>query len=65
MACGSVVATVRRRGKVIIPNGNTILRAGDVLTVVSLEEELPDLAEMVSTHEIREVDASPFEYADK
>ncbi len=41
---GSVVAAVRRQGTVIIPRGDTRLRAGDILTVVSMEEELPNLA---------------------
>jgi CIC family chloride channel protein len=61
---GSVVATVRRQGKVIVPHGNTGLRAGDILTVVSMEEELPDLAELVSAQEAPKTKAS-YEYVDK
>ncbi|MCC7210056.1 MAG: chloride channel protein [Anaerolineae bacterium] len=47
---GCVVATVHRQGAVIIPRGDTPLYAGDVLTVVSTEADLPELATLVATH---------------
>lgn len=45
---GCVVAAVRRQGKVIIPRGDTMLRAGDRLTIVTMAEDLPELAKLVS-----------------
>jgi len=46
---GSVVAAIRRGSKLLIPHGNTVLRSGDKLTVVSLENDLEELAEMVNS----------------
>lgn len=36
----SVIASLRRRGKVIVPHGETVLQAGDILVVVA--KEAPD-----------------------
>jgi Trk K+ transport system NAD-binding subunit len=39
----SIVASIQRRNKLIVPHGNTVLQAGDILTIVAderAEEEL-------------------------
>jgi CIC family chloride channel protein len=44
----SVVAAIRREDKLIVPHGNTILAAGDILTMVAVPEAEDDLQVMFS-----------------
>ena len=48
---GSIIATIRRRGEVIVPSGDTILLPDDVLTIVTTEEHQAELNKMLEpTH---------------
>ncbi len=42
----SVVASVRRKGKLLIPHGSTQLQPGDLVTVVAAPEVVDDLAQL-------------------
>ena len=44
---GSVVATIHRHGQVTVPHGDTMLKVGDVLTVVTLREHIGQLSDLV------------------
>jgi CIC family chloride channel protein len=44
---GSLVASIQRGSQVLIPHGNTLLKAGDRLTVVCKQEEEDELARLL------------------
>jgi CIC family chloride channel protein len=46
---GSVVASIRRHGEVIAPRGDTMLKAGDMLTVVTTRVQEAELSRLVSS----------------
>ncbi len=48
-----VVASVRRAGRLIVPNGDTVLNAGDVLTLVAAPEVEQDLRALFSANGLR------------
>src|SRR5260221_10008139 len=45
----SLVATVRHRGEVIVPHGDTVLTAGDTLIIVTSVEELSELTDITKS----------------
>jgi CIC family chloride channel protein len=44
---GSIVATIRRHNRAIVPHGSTRLQAGDVLTIVMISNQEADLRQLV------------------
>jgi Trk K+ transport system NAD-binding subunit len=44
---GTLIVSVTRDGIEIIPDGNTILRAGDELEILTRESDLPDVENMI------------------
>jgi CIC family chloride channel protein len=48
---GSVIATVRHKGQLLIPKGDTPLEAGDLLTVVTLHTQKSELARLVQSND--------------
>ncbi|MEP7287117.1 MAG: chloride channel protein [Chloroflexota bacterium] len=46
---GSIVATIRRRRQVLVPHGDMVLQAGDILTIVTTEEQQADLQLIAGT----------------
>ncbi|HHX92442.1 MAG TPA: Trk system potassium transporter TrkA, partial [Clostridiales bacterium] len=44
---GMLIGAISRSGKIIIPNGSTLLEAGDTLYVIGLERKVKDLARTV------------------
>jgi CIC family chloride channel protein len=52
---GSVVASIWRQGQVIIPRGDTRLKAGDLLTIVTTQAQEPELTRIVATSSTRSV----------
>ena len=44
---GTLIVSVNRGGIEIIPDGNTILRAGDELEILTRERDLPDVESMI------------------
>jgi trk system potassium uptake protein TrkA len=46
---GSVVATIRRHGQLIVPRGDTPLRPDDLLLVVTTAERENELRQLIAT----------------
>jgi trk system potassium uptake protein TrkA len=42
-----VIAAIYRRGKLIIPRGNTVIRSGDILALIGKEEAIRKVAEIL------------------